>query len=327
MNETRTFALPYQPPYQWERMLDLLALRVIPGVETVRDGAYWRTVRATAKDGQQLTGWIRVRNNAEKSQIEVEYCTELAPAEECLRARLARLFDVGRNPAAIGAALESMNEIMPGSFVAGTRIPGCYDGFEMVCRAVLGQQVSVKSASTLAGRMAATFGTPPETGIQGLTCLFPTPADIRALAVDAPIENALGPLGIIRTRSRTMLALAELLERDPQAIEPCEPGGATPEEKIAALVALPGIGDWTGHYLAMRSMGWSDAFPATDLGVIKFLGTKKPKELVAAAEKWRPWRSYAVLNMWCFEQAQAEKEAAAKKAAAPQKKRAKKSAN
>ena len=100
-------------------------------------------------------------------------------------------------------------------------------------------------------------------------------------------------------------------------------GGALPctyEE----LRALPGIGDWTGHYIAMRAMGWSDAFPATDLGVIKFLGTKKPKELVAAAEKWRPWRSYAVLNMWCFEQAQAEKEAAAK-AAAP-KKRGKKNA-
>ena len=324
MNETRTFTLSYQPPYQWERMLDFLTLRAIPGVEAVRDSAYWRTVRAASPDRQLLAGWICVRNCAEKSQIEVEYNVELAPAGSHLRARLARLFDVDRNPAAIGAALESMNALHPGSYVAGTRIPGCYDGFEMVCRAVLGQQVSVKSASTLAGRMAATFGTPLVTGIQGLTCLFPTPADIRALAVDAPIENALGPLGIIRTRSRTMLALAELLERDPQAIEPCEPGGATPEEKIAALVALPGIGDWTGHYIAMRSMGWSDAFPATDLGVIKFLGTKKPKELMAAAETWRPWRSYAVLNMWCFEQAQAEKETAAK-AAAP-KKRGKKNA-
>lgn len=318
MNETCTFTLPYTPPYQWERMLDFLTLRAIPGVEAVRDGAYWRTVRALTPDGQQLSGWVCVKNCPEKSQIEVEYCAELAPAQEHLRTRLARLFDASRDPAAVGTALESMNQLHPGSFVAGTRIPGCYDGFEMVCRAVLGQQVSVKSASTLAGRMAATFGTPLATGIQGLTCLFPTPADIRALAVDAPIENALGPLGIIRTRSRTMLALAQLLEERPDAIEPCVEGSATPEEKIAALVALPGIGDWTGHYIAMRAMGWSDAFPATDLGVIKFLGTKKPKELIAAAETWRPWRSYAVLNMWCFEQAQAEKEAAAK-AAAPKK--------
>ena len=302
MNTANHFSLPYLLPYCWDRMLSFLAMRAIPGVETVQQGAYWRTVRAYDSNGNLLCGWIRAENNGKKSQIDVEYADNLAPAAAYLEKRLKHLLDTKRDPAAIGSKLESMNEYREGSFVAGTRIPGCYDGFEMACRAVLGQQISVKGASTLAGRIASHFGTPLDTGIPGLEYLFPTPADIRALAKDAPIEESLGSLGIIGTRCRTMLALAELLERDPAAIEPCAEGEATPEEKIAELVKLPGIGEWTAHYIAMRSMGWSDAFPATDLGIIKFLGTKKKKELVAAAEKWRPWRSYAVMNMWTTEQ-------------------------
>ena len=304
MNTANHFSLPYLLPYCWDRMLSFLAMRAIPGVETVQQGAYWRTVRAYDGSGNVLCGWIRAENNLAKSQIEIEFADNLAPAADYLKKRLKHLFDTERNPAAIGSKLESMNEYREGSFVAGTRIPGCYDGFEMACRAVLGQQISVKGASTLAGRIASHFGTPLDTDIPGLEYLFPTPADIRALAKNAPIEESLGSLGIIGTRCRTMLALAELLERDPAAIEPCAKGGATPEEKISELVKLPGIGEWTAHYIAMRSMGWSDAFPATDLGIIKFLGTKKKKELVAAAEKWRPWRSYAVMNMWTTEQAE-----------------------
>ena len=302
MNTANHFSLPYLLPYCWDRMLSFLAMRAIPGVETVQQGAYWRAVRAYDGSGNVLCGWIRAENNLAKSQIEIEFADNLAPAADYLKKRLKHLFDTERNPTAIGSKLESMNEYREGSFVAGTRIPGCYDGFEMACRAVLGQQISVKGASTLAGRIASHFGTPLDTDIPGLEYLFPTPADIRALAKNAPIEESLGSLGIIGTRCRTMLALAELLERDPAAIEPCAKGGATPEEKISELVRLPGIGEWTAHYIAMRSIGWSDAFPATDLGIIKFLGTKKKKELVAAAEKWRPWRSYAVMNMWTTEQ-------------------------
>ena len=304
MNTVNHFSLPYLLPYCWDRMLSFLAMRAIPGVETVQQGAYWRTVRAYDGSGNVLCGWIHAENSLAKSQIEIEFADNLAPATDYLEKRLKHLFDTERNPTAIGSKLESMNEYHEGSFVTGTRIPGCYDGFEMACRAVLGQQISVKGASTLAGRIASHFGTPLDTDIPGLEYLFPTPADIRALAKNAPIEESLGSLGIIGTRCRTMLALAELLERNPVAIEPCAKGGATPEEKIAELVKLPGIGEWTAHYIAMRSMGWSDAFPATDLGIIKFLGTKKKKELVAAAEKWRPWRSYAVMNMWTTEQAE-----------------------
>ena len=304
MNTANHFSLPYLLPYCWDRMLSFLAMRAIPGDETVQQGAYWRTVRAYDSNGNLLCGWIRAENNGKKSQIDVEYADNLAPAAAYLEKRLKHLLDTKRDPAAIGSKLESMNEYREGSFVAGTRIPGCYDGFEMACRAVLGQQISVKGASTLAGRMASHFGTPLDTGISGLEYLFPTPADIRALAESTPIEEALGSLGIIGNRCRTMLALAELLERNPTAIESCIEGETTPEEKISELVKLPGIGEWTAHYIAMRSMGWSDAFPATDLGIIKFLGTKKKKELIAAAEKWRPWRSYAVMNMWTTEQAE-----------------------
>lgn len=328
MDDNNHFTLSYIAPYRWDRMLAFLAMRAIPGVETVCNGAYWRTVRAYTPSESQCCGWICARNNAQENCIEVWYSSQLKGTERFLQKRLEHLFDTTRNPADIGSKLASLNAYHSDSFVSGTRIPGCYDGFEMACRAVLGQQISVKSASTLAGRMAAQFGTPLNVTIPReilvedapeaqappeLTCLFPTPQDVLQLAKRAPIENAFGSLGIIGTRARTMLALAELIVQNPTAIAPCSNMEATPEEKIAALVQLSGIGDWTAHYIAMRAMGYADAFPATDLGIIKFLGTKKKKELIAAAEQWRPWRSYAVLNMWSAEQAQAWQVAAEKK--------------
>lgn len=296
------FFLPYTPPYRWDRMLSFLAMRAIPGVETVRDGSYLRTVRVCGNADVPMSGWIRATNDAENNRIEIEYSPHLEPARAHLIRRLKHLFDTERDPANIGGKLESMNACREGSFVPGTRIPGCYDGFEMACRAVLGQQISVKSAGTLAGRMAKTLGTPFATGVPGLTHTFPTPASLCALAESTPIEQILGPLGIIGARARTIYALAELLRRNPAILDPCTETGASPEETIKALTALPGIGEWTAHYLAMRALGYSDAFPATDLGIIKFLGTKKKKELIAAAEKWRPWRAYAVMNMWTTEE-------------------------
>ena len=239
MNTANHFSLPYLQPYCWNRMLSFLAMRAIPGVETVQQGAYWRTVRAYDGSGNVLYGWIRAENNLAKSQIEVEFADNLAPAAYYLKKRLKHLFDTERNPADIGSKLESMNEYREGSFAVGTRIPGCYDGFEMACRAVLGQQISVKGASTLAGRIASHFGTPLDTDIPGLEYLFPTPADIRALAENTPIEEALGSLGIIGTRCRTMLALAELLERDPAAIEPRAEGEAAPRNFYSSYCFIP----------------------------------------------------------------------------------------
>lgn len=150
-----------------------------------------------------------------------------------------------------------MDEIKPGLFIPGIRIPGCFDSFEMSVEAVLGQQITVKAATTLAGRLAERYVKPVETGIYGLSLVFPMPQDI--LTLGDSIEEHLGPLGIIAARARTIRALAE-----------------TTVEK---LIQLPGIGPWTAQYIAMRTLGWTDAFPDTDLGLKKALAPRSRKEI------------------------------------------------
>jgi AraC family transcriptional regulator of adaptative response / DNA-3-methyladenine glycosylase II len=177
----------------------------------------------------------------------------------------------------------------------GTRLPGSFEPFEMCVRAILGQQITVKAARTLAGRMVETFGTPIETNIDGLTHIFPTPDKI--ISLEDNIEEHLGLLGIIKTRSNTILALAHAFED--RSIDFYRP--ASPQEEIEKLIELPGIGMWSAQYIAMRAMGWTDAFPHTDLGVMKALDTRKPKEILEAAEMWRPWRGYATINLWNYE--------------------------
>lgn len=185
-----------------------------------------------------------------------------------------------------------MNEIMPDLYIPGIRIPGCFDAFEMCTRAILGQQITVKAATTLAGRLAAAYGHPVETGVEGLTTTAPTAEDI--LALGEPVEDRLGPLGIIGTRAKSIQALAGLIgNKEIDFVSSPEP-----EAAIEKLVALPGIGPWTANYIAMRSMGWTDGFPATDLGIKKALAPRKPKEIIALAERWRPWRAYAAMCIW-----------------------------
>ncbi len=185
-----------------------------------------------------------------------------------------------------------MDELQPGLCVKGRRVPGCFEPFETAVRAILGQQITVKAAGTLAGRMAAELGTPVETGIEGLTCTFPTAADIVALGDG--IQERLGTLGVIAARSACIRALAEGLERGEIHLDQ----SADPEREMEKLQALRGIGGWTAQYVAMRTMGWPDAFLETDAGVKHALPDRSAKELLALAERWRPWRSYAVVNLW-----------------------------
>ncbi len=185
-----------------------------------------------------------------------------------------------------------MNEIRPGLCVCGTRLPGCFDPFEMSARAVLGQQITVKAASTLAARIVKTYGTTIQTGIDGLTHVFPSPEDI--LALEGPIENHLGPLGIIAARAKTIYELARALRQG----DICFALSVQPEEEIKKLMGIQGIGSWTAQYIAMRAMEWPDAFLEADVGVKKALPGYTAKELLAMAEAWRPWRSYATMNLW-----------------------------
>jgi 3-methyladenine DNA glycosylase/8-oxoguanine DNA glycosylase len=174
----------------------------------------------------------------------------------------------------------------------GTRLPGCFDSFELTVRAILGQQITVKAARTLAARLVNTYGMPIETGIDGLTHIFPLPEDFTAIGND--ISSQFGVLGIISTRAKTILALANTFIDETVDFSLC----ATPEVEIEKLVEISGVGKWTASYIAMRTMGWSDAFLETDVAIKKALAPLTAKEMLVLSEKWRPFRSYATINLW-----------------------------
>ena len=278
-----TFRLGYRPPLDWERLLGFLARRAIPEVEAVREGVYYRTVRLS-RQGREYSGFLEARHEADAHVISVRLSDSLAPVCATVLERIKRLFDLQADPLAIGAALGSLAEERP-----GLRVPGSFDGFEMAVRAILGQQVSVAGASTLAGRLAKRFGTQMETPVTGLSFLFPLPQRIARATV-----REIGQLGIIGKRTETLIALAQAVSRGELVLEP----GNRVEGTLRQLQKIPGIGEWTAQYLAMRALSWPDAFPHTDLGLRKALGMKNPKQILEQAEPWRPWRAYAALHLW-----------------------------
>ncbi|MDL2260090.1 helix-turn-helix domain-containing protein [Deltaproteobacteria bacterium OttesenSCG-928-K17] len=324
-----TLALGYRPPYPWEQMLKFLAGRAVAGVEVVRNGEYLRTVRMAVSEPQgrherrdredaaargpssplsaamvepplicggassirQIYGWVRVGHRPEKNALSVTVGESLLPVLPQVLARVRSLFDLCCDPAAVYETLQVMNDIRPGLCVLGARLPGCFDPFEIAVRAVLGQQITVKAAGTLAARLVESCGRPVQTGIDGLSHAFPSPEDI--LALGGPVENHLGPLGVIAARAKTIYELALAIQQGD--IDPHSP---QPEEEIKKLMSIRGIGSWTAQYIAMRAMQWPDSFLETDAGVKKALPGHSAKELTALAEAWRPWRSYATINLW-----------------------------
>lgn len=287
-----SISLPYRPPYRFQAMLSFLEGRAIPGVELVADDEYSRTVRLADDKGKELSGCLRVGHDVEKQALTATVSESLRPVWPRIRERLRNLFDLDCDPEIVYAALSSMKEIVPAALVPGTRVPGSFDAFEMAVRAVLGQQISVKAASTLAGRLVDTFGTEVETDIAGLKRLFPRPDQIVRLGED--IENQLGALGVVRTRSRTIYELAKVFAEGSIDFS----ASAQVETEMKKLLAIRGIGPWTAQYIAMRTMGWKDAFLETDAGIKKALSPYSPQEMLELAEAWRPWRSYATVNLW-----------------------------
>lgn len=287
-----TVALGYRPPYQWDRILHFLSQRAIPGVEIIINNEYLRTVKLYDKLGEAKCGWIKIGNRREKNVLSVTFSENLLCVLPKLLGRIRDLFDLYCNPYAVGETLISMDTVKPGAFVAGLRVPGCFDPFELCVRAVLGQQITVKAAGTLAGKMAAVYGTPIETSIEGLHTLFPSPNDI--LSLEGKIEEHLGQLGIVASRSRAILALAHFLLENQFDFELC----LNPEDVIKKLTKIPGIGPWTAKYIAMRALKWADAILETDLGIKKALGGMHEKEILKLSEQWKPWRSYAMMALW-----------------------------
>lgn len=287
-----TLALGYRPPYRWEEMLRFLAGRAITGVEAVDKNRYKRTVRLQTADNKPVFGWIQVGHNSKKHVLTVKTSEELLPVLPQVLSRIKQLFDLYCEPGIVYDSLQSMNEICPGYCTLGTRLPGCFDAFEMSVRAVLGQQISVKAAGTLAARLAKAYGLPLETGEKGLDTVFPSPCEILALGEN--IADHLGPLGITAARANTIYELAKTFAEDKIGFMHC----SHPQKEMEKLMQIKGIGKWTAQYIAMRAMGWPDAFLETDAGIKKALAPRTAKEMLQMAEAWRPWRSYATINLW-----------------------------
>jgi len=285
--QTSTLQLSYRPPYDWQGVLAFLGARALKGIEHVTDSSYARTVQLG-----EAKGWISVTQSKKKHALMVEFTHSLTPVLPALLSRVRALFDLNARPDLIAkhlskdARLKSAVKTNP-----GRRVPGAFNGFEMGVRAILGQQVTVKAATTIAGRFVKAFGAPIVTPFAALNRLTPLPSRIATASVGDIARH-----GIVAARSRSIIALAEAQGSGGLCLD----SGAhhNPDDSIKRLAELPGIGLWTAHYIAMRALRWPDAFPKEDIAVRNNLGGVTAKEAEALSQSWRPWRSYAVMHIW-----------------------------
>ena len=281
--------LRYKPPYDWDGVLSFLKLRAITGVESIIGECYARTIEI---DGYH--GIVAVRPGKANSLRATIRFQQLSALPKII-ARLRRVFDLAADPQAIASHLSE--DATLGLLIAarpGLRVPGAWDGFELAMRAVLGQQITVTAAIALAGKLVALYGEKLNGdggGYAALTHVFP-----RA----ERIANAdLASLGMPRRRAAALSSLAAAVAADPEIF------GArrSLDEAITQLCALAGVGEWTAQYIAMRQLREPDAFPAADIGLMRAMADAQgrrptPRELLARAEAWRPWRAYAAQHLW-----------------------------
>lgn len=287
-----TVRLGYRPPYDVAAMLAFFRQRQLDGVEAVEPlaegaaGLSGRLARSwrVAAGGQTHTGWVVCTFDVAHHQVRLQVSDSLHGVLPLVMRRVRALLDLDADPYAIHAVLGARFPDTP-----GLRVPGCGDGFELAVRAVLGQQITLAAARTLAQRVVSTLGEPIATPLPGVTRLFPS-----AAALAQAGGEALGQLGIVRQRQAAITALAQAVASGQLALHPGVDVAAT----VAQLKTLPGIGDWTAQYIAMRALRWPDAFPAGDVALHKALGVKGEREAQAASATWKPWRSYAVLRAW-----------------------------
>lgn len=285
LDDRAQLRLSYRPPYDWPAMLEFLSLRLMQGVEAVDEQSYMRTV--TLGD---YRGWLRVTHLAAKQALQVVFTCSLTPVLPALLQRLRNLFDLSAQPLLIAERLQQDSLLAPSiALNPGLRVPGAFDGFEMAVRAVLGQQITVKAATTLSNRFANAFGEAIETPFPMLNRLAPTPERVRMASLDEIARH-----GIVSARARTILALAEACASGQLRFN----GATRPEIIMQRLLALPGIGPWTANYIALRALRWPDAFPKEDIAIRNNLGGVTSAQAEARSQAWRPWRSYAVMHIW-----------------------------
>ena len=285
--ETSTLQLSYRPPYDWHGVLAFLAARQLDGVEWVTDNSYARTVRLGERKG-----WIKVTQAEHQNVLLLEFTHTLTPMLPALLSRVRDLFDLSARPDIIARHLRKDRRLAPlVKRTPGLRVPGAFDGFELGLRAIIGQQVTVKAATTVACRMVAAFGERIDTPYPELNRLTPMPPRLAKASIDELCE-----LGVVSARAKSIVALARAQLSGHASLD----NGMhhNPDAVIARLTELPGIGAWTAHYIAMRALRWPDAFPKEDIAVRNGLGRVSAKLAEEMSQGWRPWRSYAVLHLW-----------------------------
>lgn len=284
-----TILLPYRPPYDWPAMFSFLKARAVPGIEVVANGVYARTIEVAGAHGAILVQ--PSENDALRATIRFPRLSTIP----LIIARLRRLFDLAADPQAIGKQLAEDPALAP--LVAarpGLRVPGAWDGFELAVRALLGQQNAVAAAAGLAGKLVARHGTrlkSPALGVAGLTHVFPTAEQL----VSVDLSN----IGVPMRRAAALSSLAAAVAADPEIFGPRR--GL--EDAVEQLRRLPGLGKWNAQYIAMRELREPDAFPAADIGLIRAMADRRgrrptAREVLARAERWRPWRAYAAQHLW-----------------------------
>jgi len=285
--------LSYRQPFEWLQLITFLHGRAIPGVETVVDNRYYRTVCI----GEQI-GVVEVGHNGKQRCLELTLHGIATQNLFAVVERLREIFDLDAPVAEIGAVLGKDARLKARlKDKPGIRVPGAWDGFELTIRAILGQQVSVKAATTLAGRIATRYGEAVSDVIgepmrtAGLDRLFPTPEKL----MRARCNN----IGLVGARAETIRRVARAVVNGELSFDPSQ----DPEEFHRSLTSIRGIGDWTAQYVAMRALKYPDAFPASDLGLLRAFDRDgrdrlRVNELAAMSESWRPWRAYAALLLW-----------------------------
>jgi AraC family transcriptional regulator, regulatory protein of adaptative response / DNA-3-methyladenine glycosylase II len=288
--KSATLQLAYEPPYDWLATLSFLSRRAIDDVEQVEDRRYRRTIHC---DGQ--SGRIEVAHHADSAALIVEVSGPVATLEGEVKARLRRLFDLDADLPRITAHLARDSGMA--QLVARrptVRVFGGWDGFEVAARTVIGQQVTVERARRLNGVLVERCGPVAAPVVRGLGRLFPTPRQV--------VDADLSAMGMPGARAATLKAVAAAAIDDPQLFE----RAGSLDETIARLRGIRGIGDWTAHYIAMRACREPDAFPASDVGLLRGAADRAgrrptPAELTARAEAWRPWRAYAAHQLWAVD--------------------------
>jgi AraC family transcriptional regulator, regulatory protein of adaptative response / DNA-3-methyladenine glycosylase II len=277
------FHLRFRPPYDWLGVLEFLKPRAAPGVEEVANGTYRRTIWF-----QGAGGSFEASHDEASHSLNVRVQFGDPRALFFIIERIRSIFDLNADWSAIAGILDADPELS-GKLKAhpGLRVPGCWNGFEMGVRAILGQQVTVAGATTLAGRLVEKFGE-PFSASHGLTHIFPTS---RTLA-----EADIASIGLPQARARTIRELARAVENNQISFD----GVIDCDAFLKQLSSIRGVGKWTAQYIAMRTLGDPDAFPSGDLGLLRALNLETDGELERRAEVWRPWRAYAAMYLWRF---------------------------